>query len=117
VERILVLITAFTIGHSITLALSAFRYGHFNAHLIEVLIPVTILLTALRNLFLKRKVKNSGVLLISFRYVFWIDSWRGVFIVLSNRCWVKRRIFLPLFAFNVGCGDRTGLHCGDHHGD
>ena len=40
-KRILVLITAFTVGHSITLALSALDILHFNAKLIEVLIPVT----------------------------------------------------------------------------
>ena len=41
--------TAFTVGHSITLALSSFGWVVIPSHIIEFLIPVTILITAIRN--------------------------------------------------------------------
>ena len=52
-KKILILVTAFTIGHSITLALSTLDWISFPMHLIELLIPITILLTAISNLFVK----------------------------------------------------------------
>ena len=48
-RRLVVLVTAFTVGHSITLALSSFGWVVIPAHIIEFLIPVTILITAIRN--------------------------------------------------------------------
>lgn len=48
-RQILTLITAFTVGHSLTLALAALDVVQVPAQLIETLIPVTILLTSLYN--------------------------------------------------------------------
>lgn len=48
--RIVAAITFFTIGHSITLSLGAFDVISIDKGLIEFLIPLTILLTALFNL-------------------------------------------------------------------
>ena len=50
-RKVLVLVTAFTIGHSITLALSVLNIIHINTSLIEFLIPVTIVFTSLVNVF------------------------------------------------------------------
>lgn len=47
VKRLFWLATAFTIGHSITLALSALGFVVFSSKVIELLIPVTILVSAL----------------------------------------------------------------------
>jgi len=52
-KKILVLVTAFTIGHSITLALAALELVSFSKEIIEFLIPVTILITSLYNVFTK----------------------------------------------------------------
>ena len=49
-KKVVVLVTAFTIGHSITLALSALGMVHFATRWIEFLIPVTIVATAINNL-------------------------------------------------------------------
>lgn len=54
-KKVIVLVTAFTIGHSITLALSALGWVHFPTKWIEFLIPVTIILTAINNLLQKLK--------------------------------------------------------------
>ena len=45
-KKVLILATAFTIGHSVTLALSTLDLVRFPMDWIEFLIPVTILLTA-----------------------------------------------------------------------
>lgn len=50
-RQLLVLVTSFTIGHSITMALATFSIIKFDRSLIEFLVPVTILLTCLANFF------------------------------------------------------------------
>ena len=47
-RKVLILVTAFTIGHSITLALATLNIIRVNAALIEFLIPVTIFITVMR---------------------------------------------------------------------
>ena len=53
--KVLWLITLFTIGHSITLALSAYGILKVNANLVEFLIPLTIFITGLMNVLTARK--------------------------------------------------------------
>jgi hypothetical protein len=50
-KKVVVLVTAFTIGHSITLALSALGWVQVATRWIEFLIPLTIVATAVNNLF------------------------------------------------------------------
>jgi len=62
-KKLLVLITAFTIGHSVTLALSSLNMVSFKRDVIEFLIPVTIFLTGAYNLYLVNdpyKKKNNS---------------------------------------------------------
>ena len=49
-RRVLALVTSFTVGHSLTLALATLGMVAFRPALIEALIPVTIMVTALWNL-------------------------------------------------------------------
>lgn len=53
-RKVAILVTAFTIGHSITLALAAMDIIPINGALIEFLIPITILLTAIYNVVVHR---------------------------------------------------------------
>lgn len=55
-KKVLLLVSLFTVGHSISLFLSVFEFMTFDVNLIEFLIPVTILITAIHNFF---KVKRS----------------------------------------------------------
>lgn len=48
--KVIAAVTFFTVGHSITLTLAALKLVHFDHNLIEFLIPLTILFTALFNL-------------------------------------------------------------------
>ena len=49
-RRVLALVTSFTLGHSLTLALATLGVVAFSPAIIEALIPVTIMVTALANL-------------------------------------------------------------------
>ena len=52
-KQVLILVTAFTVGHSITLALSSLRIIDVSIEWVEFLVPCTIVLTAIANLFQK----------------------------------------------------------------
>jgi len=67
-KRVLVLVTVFTLGHSLSLVLAAYNVVKINSQLVEFLIPITILIVALFNLFTAGKgaQKNKvGVLFFS----------------------------------------------------
>ena len=49
-RRVVALVTSFTVGHSLTLALATLGVVQVNKLVIEALIPVTIMLTALVNM-------------------------------------------------------------------
>ena len=53
-RKILVIVTAFTIGHSLTLALSALDYVLLPQDWVELMIPLTILITSIANVARKR---------------------------------------------------------------
>ncbi len=58
-KRVLTLVSIFTIGHSISLLLGAYNIVTVNGKLVEFLIPITILITAIYNVFTARK-KDKG---------------------------------------------------------
>jgi hypothetical protein len=58
-KQVLVLVTAFTIGHTITLILSTKEWVEVDSGLVEFLIPCTIVFTAVANLFQKNFTAKS----------------------------------------------------------
>lgn len=64
-KRVAILVTAFTIGHSLTLALAALNVVRLPQDLIEFLIPVTIMLTALYNVFGAQR-QDQGVIRLNY---------------------------------------------------
>src|SRR5690606_20085732 len=54
------LVTLFTLGHTLSLALATFEVVMVKSQLVEFLIPLTILLTAVFNLFTAGKKANGG---------------------------------------------------------
>ena len=50
-KKVLVLVTAFTVGHSVTLALATLNIIEVRTDVVEFFIVVTILIAALSNLF------------------------------------------------------------------
>ena len=101
-KKVLILVTAFTLGHSVTLALSALNVLSVDAGLIEFLIPVTILVTAAANIFQKRKQKKES----TFRYLlalfFGLIHGLGFSNYLKALLGKSTNIVAELFAFNVG---------------
>ena len=70
-KRVLLLISVFTLGHTVALFLSVFGFVAVRSSLVEFLIPVTILITALFHLFTAGKTaKNESVSIISFITLF-----------------------------------------------
>jgi len=102
-RKILKLITAFTLGHSISLALSVLNIVQFSIPIIELLIPVTIFLTALVNLInIERITAKSYIYEYLITLVFGIIHGMGFSVLLSSLLGVEKSIILPLAAFNIG---------------
>lgn len=67
-KRILILVSTFTLGHTLSLVLAAYNIVSINGSLVEFLIPITILIVALYNIFTagkKSKEQKIGVLFLT----------------------------------------------------
>ncbi len=100
-KRIIILVTAFTVGHSLTLALSAFDVLRIDADLVELLIPITIMITALSNILVKNSQRNH---LINYLFALFFGLIHGMgfsnfFRALQSS---DDSIVTPLFGFNIG---------------
>jgi hypothetical protein len=102
-KKWLVLITAFTIGHSVTLVLSVFNYLDFATNWIEFLIPVTILITSISNMFVKKFSFNSKFPVIYFFALFFgLIHGLGFSFYLKSLLGMQQNIAPALLAFNIG---------------
>ena len=70
-KRVLILVSMFTLGHTLSLVLAAYDVVSVNGKLVEFLIPVTILIAALYNVFTAgKKEKSSKLSLLFFATLF-----------------------------------------------
>ena len=112
-RRLGILITAFTLGHSITLALATLQLVSVKSAVVEALIPVTIVVTAVlawREASLPERTTSlpaggrEGF--AATRYLlaagFGLIHGLGFSTYLRAMLGQEERITLPLFAFNVG---------------
>ncbi len=107
-RRLLWLVTAFTIGHSITLALSTLNIFTLPSKIVEFLIPVTIFLTCVVNIRTLRG--RSEVVQTSFqersKYVmamtFGLIHGMGFSTYLKSLLGRDQNVVLQLFSFNIG---------------
>ena len=101
-KKIIFLVTAFTIGHSVTLILSALELINFNQRIIEFCIPLTIFLTATNNIVNRKESKKK---FLSSNYiiglVFGLIHGLGFANYLIALLF-KGNIVSELFSFNVG---------------
>lgn len=102
VRQALWVITAFTVGHSVTLGLAVTHVVRFPTAVIEFLIPVTIVATGVENLIASAR-RRAGVQ-SRYRPVF-----AGVFGLVHGAGFANylsamfvSQVALPLFGFNVG---------------
>ncbi|MFZ6024326.1 MAG: HupE/UreJ family protein [Bacteroidota bacterium] len=102
-KKLLILVTAFTIGHSITLALSVFNVVNYSIAWIEFLIPVTIVITAISNWFVKKfTFKARFPLIYFFALFFGLIHGLGFSNYLKSMLGKDSSVIWELFSFNVG---------------
>jgi len=101
-KKVLILVTAFTIGHSLTLVMSALDVFRVPSHWVEFLIPCTIVFTALDNIIFSKNEKRliflNYFLALIFGLIHGMGFANSVRLMLSS----EQEILLPLFGFNVG---------------
>jgi hypothetical protein len=101
-KQVLILVTAFTIGHSLTLALSVLDIIRFSSNWVEFLIPVTIVITALSNLFQKkftpRSIRINYFLALLFGLIHGMGFANSIRFMLAK----DQNLGWSLFGFNVG---------------
>jgi hypothetical protein len=102
-RKLLLLVTAFTLGHSLTLALAVLNIIQVPSELVEFLIPVTIVITALLNLRKPVKSQRSfGTLTYWLAAVFGLIHGMGFSNYLRSLLGKSSDIITPLLAFNIG---------------
>ncbi len=103
-KKVLILVTAFTIGHTVTLALSTLNILSIDSSLVEFLIPLTIFITAISNIFNKSDDFSSK--LHHFKYatalIFGLIHGLGFSNYLKSLLGMEQSLIKPLFAFNLG---------------
>lgn len=101
-KQVLVLITAFTIGHSLTLALSVYDIIRFNSKWVEFLIPCTIVVTAFSNLFQKKftaqSIRINYFLALAFGLIHGMGFANTIRFMLAK----DQSMGWGLFGFNIG---------------
>jgi len=103
-KQILVLITAFTIGHTTSLILATFKIVHIPSDLIEFLIPVTIFITGLWNVLSNtNKVERKNHLAKYFTALFFgLIHGLGFSNYLQQLLANEKDIITSLLSFNIG---------------
>jgi len=99
-RKVLGMVTAFTIGHSLTLALSVFNLVFISPQWIEFLIPLTILSTCLLNLYKPTNQTGPATYLITLLFGF--IHGLGFSAYLKSLLGKQDSIISQLFAFNIG---------------
>ncbi|WP_258100127.1 HupE/UreJ family protein [Marinoscillum pacificum] len=101
-KQVLVLVTSFTFGHSITLALSTLSIVNVSSDLVEFLIPITIFITAFANLFTKPYGNRVSIRNYVFAGCFGLIHGLGFSNYLKSLLGKDESIVTQLFAFNIG---------------
>lgn len=102
-KKVLWLVTLFTIGHSITLALSAYEVIQINMELIEFLIPLTIFITGVVNVLISKSTssKKDNTNLI-FALLFGLIHGLGFSNYFKMMIGQEESKLLPLIEFALG---------------
>lgn len=103
-RKILILVTAFTIGHSVTLVLASLDIFTIPSKIIKFLIPTTIFITALHNVISSNlpgkssKMGRNYAMALFFGFIHGMDFsnyFKALLIDTSD-------IVIPLLGFNLG---------------
>jgi len=103
-RNILILVTAFTIGHSVTLALVSFGNLIIPSNIIKFLIPTTIFLTAIYNVVSHQSIEKplkrgrNYLMALFFGFIHGMDFSNYFRALLMS----DSSIVIPLLGFNLG---------------
>lgn len=103
-KKILFLVTVFTVGHSVSLILSSYNIVSVNSSLVEFIIPVTIAITALFNIFTSGKLNHNTKISL----MFFVTLLFGIIHGLGFSSYFKMIVgntdykFIPLLEFALG---------------
>jgi hypothetical protein len=97
-------ITAFTIGHSLSLAASTLELVKIPQPIIELVIPLTIVITCLANIYNSFKNDNSISVTLNYSMAlsFGLIHGLGFSYLLKSMLGKSGSIIFPLFSFNIG---------------
>ena len=102
--KVLILVTAFTLGHTLTLALATLDLIRMSSSLIEFLIPLTIITTGIWNI--GQRSGSDQTLSHRFKYgiamFFGLIHGLGFSNYLRSLLGTEQDLLLPLFSFNLG---------------
>lgn len=111
-RRLLILVTAFTLGHSLTLALATIGAIRVNTDLVEVLIPATIVIASVSNIVDSRTARDAAsraardrrhhLVLYALAGIFGLVHGLGFSSFLRAVLGQEESIIVPLLAFNAG---------------
>jgi hypothetical protein len=101
-KQVLILVTAFTIGHSLTLALSVYDLVRIKSSLVEFGIPLTIMATAVFNLALN--IFDPSSLRLNYFLALFFGLIHGMGFANTIRFMLSKdqQIAWPLLSFNIG---------------
>ncbi len=103
-KQILILVTAFTVGHSVTLALATLKIVSVKPSLIEFLIPLTIFITSVSNLFKKEAMVRETGFQVNYLFAIFFGLIHGLGFSNYLRAILGKdhNILSQLLAFNLG---------------
>ncbi|MCD6017153.1 MAG: HupE / UreJ protein [Bacteroidetes bacterium] len=108
-KKLLVLVTAFTLGHSLTLAFSVLGILTIKQDYIEILIPLTIILTCATNIYFRKRLDDGGQnRKVNYRFnyilalIFGFIHGMGFSYLLRSMLGKEENIAFPLLSFNLG---------------
>ena len=101
-KQVLILVTAFTLGHSLTLALATLNVIRVSNAWVEFLIPVTIFITAAGNIITGKPGSASAKIKYTLALFFGLIHGLGFSNYLRSLLGKQDSIITPLLAFNIG---------------
>ena len=103
-KKILGLVTVFTVGHTTSLLLATYQIIWSNSAVIECLIPITILITGIVNLFLSRKGIKHDLVSVTFFTTLFFGIIHGFGFSSFFRMNIEQTSekFVPLIGFALG---------------
>ena len=102
-KQILIIVTAFTVGHSGTLILSSLDIIPTNSTIIDMLIPFTIMITAIDNIIKRAEGSKFSETRFKYSIALGFGLIHGLAVASNFKVMMfGDSIVIPLFLFNLG---------------